>query len=450
MLLRLCILKTERCLNYKMKNRGKKPVMVIVSTLFFNRIGNQSLLETVKQYSKSYHIVFITSASAREDYYMDAKKALTIFGTDITFFHVYQTLPVVIKFLLGMFLKKQKKNNPVSGEFTNTNYGKLNILSAKAAAVFLYRKLLYVIKTYNPAIICAYEVFAVRPVLKARKKYEDRHIKYLAKFQGTVLGFDYQKINNPAIYRRYSFDIDAFRLCNQFDVCSITNDGTNGDKVLSYFGVNSNKILYEPNGISQYIKDIKQSIHIDNTFDNVKTINLFTLSRLIGWKRIYLSIEVMHRLVNIFNCNRYALHIYGHGSDTEIKVLEDLIEKYKLSSYVHLYGAVEHDDLVDVYNQNHIMLSLYKYTNVTNPVFEALYLNKPVITLHDDNLDNILKKIETDRIFLFDDTTDDNITDTISAFLNTHHFQFFKENKNVARVFDWGIRINNELDLLNG
>ncbi|EPF45817.1 hypothetical protein HMPREF1222_02447 [Treponema vincentii F0403] len=435
-----------------MRNAGTKPVMVIVSTLFFNRIGNQSLLETVKQYSRKYHIVFITSASKRENYYMDMKKALTIFGTDITFFHVYQTLPVVIKFLLGIFLKKRKESNPVSvsGEFTNTTYGKLNILSAKVAAVFLYRKLLYVIKRYNPSIVCAYEVFAVRPVLKARKKYANKHIKYLAKFQGTVLGFDYQKINDPAIYKRYSFDIEAFRLCNQFDVCAITNDGTNGDKVLSCFGVNSDKILYEPNGISQYIKDIKQSIRIDNTFDDIKTINLFTLSRLIGWKRIYLSIEIMHRLVNIFNCHRYALHVYGHGSDSEIKVLEDLIKKYKLSPCVHLYGAVEHDDLIDVYNQNHVMLSLYKYTNVTNPIFEALYLNKPVITLHDNSLDSILKKIDTDRVFLFDDTTDDGIIDVISTFLNTHHFQFLKKNNHVVHVFDWETRINNEFKLLNG
>ena len=45
-----------------MRGDVDKPVMIIVSTLFFNRIGNQSLLETVKQYIKKYHIVFITSA----------------------------------------------------------------------------------------------------------------------------------------------------------------------------------------------------------------------------------------------------------------------------------------------------------------------------------------------------------------------------------------------------
>lgn len=427
-----------------MRNDIDKPVMIIVSTLFFNRIGNQSLLETVKQYIKKYHVIFITSASKHNNYYMDVKKALDIFGTDITVFHVYQLLPAIIKFLLVPFVKKQK-NKQVSGDFVNTTYGKLNILSSSLAAVFLYRKLLYAIKKFNPSVICAYEVFAVKPVLKAKKRCEQANIKYLAKFQGTVLGFDYQKVNDAVIYRRYSSDIEAFKLCNQFDLCAITNDGTNGDKVLGYFGVDSDKILYDPNGISQYIKDIKPNIRIDNTFNSVETINLFTLSRLIGWKRIYLSIEIMHKLVNILKCHRYALHIYGHGSDAEIKALLDLIEKYHLSACVHLYGAVEHDDLINVYNRNHIMMSLYKYTNVTNPVFEALYLNKPVITLHDDNLDHILEKIETDRVFLFNDNGEDGITDSISAFLHTQHFRFLKENNKVSDVFDWETRIDTEL-----
>ena len=427
-----------------MRSDVDKPVMIIVSTLFFNRIGNQSLLETVKQYIKKYHIVFITSASKHNNYYMDVKKALDIFGTDITFLHVYQILPAVIKFLLVPFVKKQK-NKQASGNFVNTTYGKLNILSSNLAAVFLYRKLLHAIKKFNPSVICAYEVFAVKPVLKVKRRCKQKNIKYLAKFQGTVLGFDYHKVSDSVIYKRYSTDIEAFKLCNQFDLCSITNDGTNGDKVLAYFGVDRDKILYEPNGISHYIQDIKPNIRIDNTFDSVETINLFTLSRLIGWKRIYLSIEVMHKLVNILKCHRYALHIYGHGSDSEIKALQGLIEKYRLSAYVHLYGAVEHDDLIDVYNQNHIMVSLYKYTNVTNPVFEALYLNKPVITLHDDNLDAILKNIETDRIFLFNDDGEACITDTISTFLHTQHFQFLRENNNVSDVFDWKARIDNEL-----
>lgn len=432
-----------------MRSDVDKPVMIIVSTLFFNRIGNQSLLETVKQYIKKYHIVFITSASKHNNYYMDVKKALDIFGTDITFLHVYQILPAVIKFLLVPFVKKQK-NKQASGNFVNTTYGKLNMLSSNLAAVFLYRKLLCAIKKFNPSVICAYEVFAVKPVLKAKSKCKQKNIKYLAKFQGTVLGFDYQKVNDSVIYKRYSSDIKAFKLCNQFDLCAITNDGTNGDKVLGYFGVDSDKILYDPNGISQYIKDIKPDIRIDSTFSMVETINLFTLSRLIGWKRIYLSIEVMHKLVNILKCHRYALHIYGHGSDSEIKALMDLIERYHLSAYVHLYGAVEHDDLIDVYNQNHIMMSLYKHTNVTNPVFEALYLNKPVITLHDDNLDAILKKIETDRVFLFNDDGEDSITDSISTFLHTQHFQFLRGNNNVSDIFDWKVRIDNELNLLNG
>jgi len=431
----------------------EKPVMVIVTTLFFNRIGNQSLLETVKQYAKKYRIIFITAASKYNSYYMDEKNAKLEFESDLIFYRVYQIIPNLFRYLKGRlscFKMKTKKTTVAYSDtaLQNAVYSKVNLISAQIAGWFLYYKLNTVIKKYNPCIVCAYEVFAVPAVIKAKKRFSTKKIKYLAKFQGTVLGFDYKNNNFPLLYKKYKPDIDAFRLCNKFDVCAITNDGTNGKQVLEFFGVASNKILYEPNGISNYIQEIKTNIRIDNAFDDGKTINLFTLSRLIGWKRVYLSIEIINKLVNVFHNTRYFLNIYGYGTKDENDTLMRLIDSYHLHNYVCIHGAVAHTKLVEVYNKNHIMLSLYKYTNVTNPVIEALYLYKPVITLHDDNLDFLLKDINTNRVFIYKDLGDEYIVEQIAVFLNNTIFQFEQANERLQNIFNWERRIQRELALL--
>ncbi|QOW61720.1 glycosyltransferase [Treponema pedis] len=433
---------------------SNKPVMIIVSTLFFNRIGNQSLLETVKQYVKKYHVVFITSASRKNDYYMNVKQAKSYFNdNDIDFFFVYQIIPNFLRALKNVFFKIniRPKSLPktMASNLQNMSYGKLHVLSCNFMEIFLYFSLKRLVKLFSPHVICAYEIFAVRPVLKIKnKKSVSGSIKYIAKFQGTVLGFDYDKTNILDIYKRYKYDIEVFKLCNQFDVCAITNDGTNGFKVLNYFGVDSSKILYEPNGISTNIKDMKPMIRVDMNFNCIDTINLFTLSRLIGWKRVNLTIEIMNKLVNDFSNFKYRLNIYGHGTKEEITVLNNLIALYNLQKYVFLHGPVLHDALKHVYNDNHIMLSLYKYTNVTNPVLEAIFLNKPLISLHDSNLDMLLKNINTDRIYLCADKGDEYIINDISNYLNTAIFEFSNDKIDTCDAFDWEKRIMKEISIL--
>lgn len=44
-------------------NKGK---LLVLSTLFFNKVGNQSLLENIKCYEKYFDVYLITSASERK------------------------------------------------------------------------------------------------------------------------------------------------------------------------------------------------------------------------------------------------------------------------------------------------------------------------------------------------------------------------------------------------
>jgi glycosyltransferase involved in cell wall biosynthesis len=79
----------------------------------------------------------------------------------------------------------------------------------------------------------------------------------------------------------------------------MTNDGTKGDKVLEFFGVNNEKIVFLPNGISEYLQMKKKVMNYEKTNNN--KIRLVTISRLIRWKRVFLSVEIMNIIINKFN-----------------------------------------------------------------------------------------------------------------------------------------------------
>ncbi|MBN2602828.1 MAG: glycosyltransferase [Candidatus Thermoplasmatota archaeon] len=417
--------------------------MIFVSTLFFNKTGNQSFFETVKEYARYFNVVIITSASKNDSYYLSTEEVLGKFGNTsgkIEIVHVYQVIPNLIRTILGFLQKRTKENAAatISTNFENLSYSSLNLISFKVASIFFYQALRKICRKKRISLICAYEIGAVKAVVKYKKKYLSK-CKFIAKYQGSVMGFDYQK-NTEELMKMYPVDIEAYRLSTNFDLCAITNDGTNGQEILESFGVSSKKVICRPNGISEYIANEKNNVQIDTQLD--KPIKLFTLSRLVGWKRVYLAIDIINELVNNLNVTDIILNIYGYGNKTEVSFLQDKIISHSLDDYVTIQGPVEYKDIIKVYNDNDIMLSLYKYTNVTNPVLESMFLNKPIITLYDPSLDKIVSVNSSERIKIFREITEDQIVSEIAHYLAGSKFSYSTEN---YFYLSWRDRICEEL-----
>lgn len=423
-----------------------RPKMLVVSTLFFNKTGNQSLLETMKRYTDNYDVLFLTSASKKDPYYYTDEEIIDFFSSKLKVIRVYQVIPNLLRAILKV-IKSIKPNKTdvqkLTSELTNLHYNKLNIMSFNLASKIFYIQIKRICHWFKPDFICAYEIGAVKPVLKY-KKMSKLNVKYFAKYQGTVLGFNYNNIDSDELYQKYSIDIDAYKLSSEFDLCAITNDGTNGTAVLKYFGVQENKIICLPNGISNNIIGIKDEIDISYKLDD--RINLFTISRLVGWKRVYLAIEIMNRLVNELGQKKFKLNIYGHGNEIEVSYLNKLVSDYNLLDYVTIHGPVSFSKMKDVYNTNSIMLSLYRFTNLTNPVLEAIYLNKPVISLNDPNLEMVLNGVKTDRVELFEQDDEDIIITKVSDYLSESNFEYPRLTENFD--ISWDNRIKEEMDKL--
>lgn len=413
--------------------------IIVVSTLFFNKKGNQSLFETMKYYSKNYEVIFITCASKKDSYYY-SKEEISSLLPNIKIVQVYQTIPNLLRKFKMLRRKKEVKGPVVS---TNLNYTKLNIWSFKIASSFLYRSLRKYAK--NCDYICAYEIGAVSSVLKYKKRFRNKKIKYFVKYQGTVLGFSPQDLGKAEHKQNYVLDYEAFSKSKNFDLCAITNDGTHGSEVLKFFGVSEEKIICLPNGISEKIismaPDIQTKIPV---LKEKKSIHLFCLSRLVHWKRVWLSIEIMNKLVNELGCVIYDLNIYGYGNDSEVAFLQNLVIKYNLQEFVSIMGPVDYGEIQTVFNDNHIMLSLYSSTNVTNPVLEAMYIGVPVISIFDEDLNEIVRKTGTNKVKLFKENTVQSLVEDISKFLVNENFT--NEDNNFDKdVLSWNKRLDLEL-----
>ena len=230
----------------------------------------------------------------------------------------------------------------------------------------------------NPSdcILYAYEVHGVGPAKELHQKYK---LPMVTRFQGTIL----TKKENTFLNRLRLYPY-FYGLSQKSDLIIMTNDGTQGDRVLKRLKNNS-KVLFVMNGLDLLdlnISDIKQNFD-RNTFrmsiskkirDN--TCMFLTVSRLENWKRVDRAIDGFADF-----CKRNdngILVIVGDGD--ERTALEERVKKYNIENKVVFTGSVAHGDVYNYMMACDVFLSLYDLSNVGNPLLEAMALGKCVIT----------------------------------------------------------------------
>ena len=159
----------------------------------------------------------------------------------------------------------------------------------------------------------------------------------------------------------------------------MTNDGTEGDKVLKALNINMSKVKFWVNGIDKKLFDpnfnkekFKENLGISKN----KKI-LLAVSRLVRGKRVDRTIKAMPEVVKGYS--DVELLVIGDGG--ERKKLENLAEELEVEGYIKFLGALPHQDLKNYYNLADIFISMYNVSNVGNPLLEAMSYGKCIITL---------------------------------------------------------------------
>ncbi len=298
-----------------------------------------------------------------------------------------------------------------------------------------YKAMKKILKKCNEALIYAYEVNAVKSCKKISKKYK---MPLVTRFQGTIMSKF--KNNFYTRIRRYPH-IQA--LSTKADLVIMTDDGTQGDKILKEYG-NDSKTLFIKNGVNILSKQLPKI----NKEEFKKSINvplertiLLTVSRLVDWKKVDRSINAFSK---INQKEKYFLLIVGEGE--ERKNLEKLIEKLDLNSCVRLEGPVKNEDVYKYMEIADIFLSFYDLSNVGNPLLEALSLGKPIITY---NVGDTNKVIDGKNGLLLDDVTPENIAKTIESINNEKDLKFYSDGaKEYTKnnLYSWNKRMKIEIE----
>lgn len=223
------------------------------------------------------------------------------------------------------------------------------------------------------SILYAYEVMAVPVAKKMSEKY---HLKFVTRFQGTIL---YNKKHN--IINRIAYIHHYKALTTPSDLVIMTNDGTFGEQVLIDLG-NKSRCCFWRNGINRphFIEEKKEEP------EENEEIKLLTVSRLANWKRVDRAVSAMPEVLEAFPNSK--LYVVGDGAEKENLIA--LAERLRVSDNVIFVGSIPQKDVFVLMKKANIFLSLYDLGNVGNPLYEAMICGKAIVTLDNGDTSSVI------------------------------------------------------------
>ena len=391
-----------------------------------NNIGAPSLYETLKGYSVAgYEIIYLT--------FNKNEKVKNIS-------HAHNIDPKLPS------LKTIRVNQKSAPNFLGAR------ISTKLNRLFFHpHSLLKGVKNYlkneeiGPGIIYGYEEQAVYVVSKLPKKLK-KNRKIIHRFQGTILGKNNNKISH--CLRKYE-TYRALKL--KADLYVMTNDGTFGDKAITYLNkdVNQHNLLFPRNGFNfeQFTKTHDRKKIISDLGFNPEDTFAFTVSRLTYWKRVDRAIE----LINKFHLKYPKLHLIIVGEGEYKEALQELVHQYKLDDKIHFLGGLGREKVAEFMSCLDIFLSLYDVSNLGNPLFEAMISGQCVVTLDNGTTAEVIKNNDNGIIVNPEDIEQLNkeFEDLIEDPQKRERLRQSAKQWADTNLYSWADRMKNEVAWIN-
>ncbi|WP_180161471.1 glycosyltransferase [Acinetobacter sp. YH12040] len=315
-------------------------------------------------------------------------------------------------------------------------------LSSILVVFLLFVKgLVFLLKNKDCKIIYGYEMQGVLASNILKLFFKNK--KYISRFQGVYY------IKEHFLHRRYFnliFNLDTLlALWLPSDLMIMTNDGTQGDKVLKKIKSKSLKnFLFISNGVNKVSESNLDSCNLDLDF------NYFILvSRLTKIKRVHLLIEAFS-LFEFKNKFKYKFVIVGDGPDLDY--LKNLVLNYNIERFFCFLGAVDNAKIYPLLKSSKGIFSLYESSNIGNPFFEAMQCGTPMIAVNNgdtglyikDGLNGLLiseDRIIPDLLLIFDKIINNEIDFNK---LSSNSLEFSQNS-----ILTWEQRFDIELERVN-
>jgi glycosyltransferase involved in cell wall biosynthesis len=302
-------------------------------------------------------------------------------------------------------------------------------------------------------IIYGYEIPGVLAVRFMRFLSVRTSAKVITRFQGVLYVKEWLRKNQK--FRFYSNWDAMLALKAKADLCIMTNDGSQGLKVLKEINSPNKNILFCSNGVDivQLNPQMTEDIRKEHYTDRSKKY-LLSISRLDDHKRIDRSLRVIHKMVSKFEFTNFRFIVIGGGS--EYQNLIKLAETLNIRPYVEFLGPIKHNFVQYHLALSDLFISMYTSTNVGNPLLEAIRHNKVIITLNNGDTGDWIKHMKSGLIYDVDDDKDlspadyEKIARDIIDVLNTPDLynRLLQGVKDVekAKLWTWEERFEAELE----
>ena len=244
-------------------------------------------------------------------------------------------------------------------------------------------------------VIYGYEIWGIPA---ARLLSLVLHIPMVSRFQGTSFGVGWE---NKRLKFLRAWD-HWIALSTPADLIIMTNDGTQGDRVLREVGANMDKVRFWMNGTD---KEVFSNPYPKETARQLLNIQaghvLLMVSRLIWWKCVDRGIRILPEVLKVFPDT--ILLIIGEGD--EQPKLQLLVEELGLTKNVQFMGSIPQREIATYMAAADVFLSLYTWSNVGNPLLEAMLSGKCIVTISNGDTPQFINDGVTGFLFAESDLT---------------------------------------------
>ena len=398
--------------------------VLLISTLYLKRVGNQALTNTLLGLAEAGHDVVFLQIRGEE-----VQPEAAQLHARVSVRH-YSVLPrPARRLMLKLFMGAKAAERSLAGRFNRTTEEEqaeqpsaaidyhpaapqslVQVIGDKAHWLLFQAVAVWqgwrVARREGVDAIYGYEVWGA-PAASVLGRIVG--LPVVTRFQGTFL----RPMLGSRRLRLLFFD-HVLAMRSRADLVIMTNDGTRGDEVLRILGVPDERVLFVSNGVSKDGPELatdrdaarrQLGLPLDAPM-------LLTVSKLAYWKRVDRSVRILPAVVEAHPHAR--LVVIGDGP--ERARLERLAGALGVSRAVTFAGAVPHAEVARYYRACDIFLSLYDLSNRGNPVLEAMVAGCCIVTLADGSVDDLLMNGES-GVLVDPDRLDDELPKNVAALL---------------------------------
>lgn len=404
----------------------KKPNVIILTALSFNKTGNQSLRRFVEMFLQNNFVVDLYSSKFdfNEVHYAKSKnlrihKIISILGSE------------VLRPKTQATHASNDYDSTIKSEDIITPYGQYNLTTiirkwslyllqlTDNLMLFLYFVTFKASKIREAGLIigyeCGYTLCAIMLAIVFNKKY-------INKFQGTIL-----KSTQRNILKCILFHPHNFLGINKSDLCLMVNDGTDGKYYARLRGCKN--IFFEPHGVAnkeyqlkkqeenylltKYIKPYKNKFIF---FNNAST------SR---WKRVDRIIRALKQLKPRILRKIVLLTTYN-ADDKDLLI--NYTKKLKLDKYVIFLDKIDSLTSNFLIQNSDVLVMTNDVSNLGNPVLEAVYYKTPVISINDGSLDGFITNGKDSVLINLNRNFDKNLAGSIERTVTDKKYYNYLRN----------------------